>query len=345
MASADGPAPDHLAFLRRVGADPKRFGFLAVLRDAEARAPAQPRVGRSRLPGQNIVDLAHAPTLEYPAATLDGVETGATGRLRLRSLFLGLTGPMGPLPLHLTEYAFYERRNTRRQPFGRFIDLLTDRSLQLFFRAWGDTQPTVQASRPRDDQFAAYLALLSGAGEGAGPDSVLKAGARLHYAGAFASRRSAATIQDGLSHLLATPVKVSEFVVRWRDVEPNDRTRLGGPERGGRHNGLGRGAVLGGRVRVADDTFRVTIRTASMEAYQRFMPGQSSHAKAQEALDALAPSHLDWELQLEIDERQAPPCRLDAASRLGLTGWLAPIGRPVARSDARLRKTMHHKAA
>lgn len=345
MASPDGPAPDHLAYLQRVAADPKRYGFLAVLREAEARAPGQPRIGRARLPAQNIVDLAHAPTLEFPAATIEAVETGATGRMRLRSLFMGLTGPMGPLPLHLTEYAFYERRNTRRQPFGRFLDLLTDRSLQLFFRAWGDAQPSVQAARPHDDRFASYLALLSGAGEGVRPGAILNAGARLYYAGAFASRRSATMIQDSLSHLLATPVKIREFVVRWRDVESADRTRLGAPERGGTYNSLGAGAVLGGRVRVADDTFQVTIRATSMDTYRRFLPGQAGYAKAQEGLRALAPSHLDWQLQLQIDERDAPACRLDGGSRLGLSGWLAPKGRAVARTDARLRKTTQTKAA
>jgi type VI secretion system protein ImpH len=329
-------APAHLRFLRGASEHAKKYGFLALMRGAEARAPQLPRVGRSRLPAQNVADLAHAPTLEFPAPTVDAIETSAAGRARVRSLFMGLTGPMGPLPIHLTEYAYHERRSARAQPFGRWLDVLTDRMLQFFYRAWADSQPVTHAERPEDDQYARYLAALSGASEGATADSAFPAMARLHYAGVFASRRSAAVIQDALSHLLRTPVRVKEYIVRWREVEPGDRTRLGFS---GGFNQLGRDTVLGGRVPIAEDTFRVILRTQSIEDYEAFLPGGKRFAVASAALDALAPSHLDWELELELDERQAPGARLDGRSRLGLTSWLAPAGAPAARADARLRRS------
>ena len=78
---------------------------------------------------------------------MDEIEPSTGGRLRVRSLFLGLTGPMGALPIHLTEYAFYERRMGEKRPFGRWLDVLTDRMLQFFYRAWADGQPAVQADR------------------------------------------------------------------------------------------------------------------------------------------------------------------------------------------------------
>lgn len=334
--SPEKSAPAHLRFLREAMEQAHRYGFLALVRKAEARAPQLPRVGRSRLPSQNVADLAHSPTLEFPAPTVERIETGASGRARIRSLFMGLTGPMGPLPIHLTEYAFHERRGARAQPFGRWLDVLTDRMLQFFYRAWADSQPVVHAERPGDDLFAGYLAALSGAAEGAKSDGAFPAMARLHYAGVFASRRSAAGLQDALSHLLRTPVRIREYVVRWRDVEPGDRTRLG---YSGGFNQLGRDTVLGGRVPIAEDTFRVVLRTRSFDEYRAFLPGGKRFAVASAALDALAPSHLDWELELEIEEAQAPGARLDGQTRLGFTSWMAPADRPVARADARLRRS------
>ena len=65
MASADGPTPDHLSFLRGEAALPKAWGFLALLRRAEALAPSLPRIGRSRLPSQNVADLAQTPSLAF----------------------------------------------------------------------------------------------------------------------------------------------------------------------------------------------------------------------------------------------------------------------------------------
>jgi type VI secretion system protein ImpH len=313
----------------------ERFGFFALVRGAESRARGLPRVGRSRQPAQNVVDLAHAPTLEFPGRTIDQIEFTPTGRARIRSLFLGLTGPMGALPLHLTEYAYYERRQARSHPFGRFLDLLTDRMLQFFYRAWGDSQPAVHAERPEDDRFAAYLAALSGGTEGATDKDPFPARARLHYAGVFATRRSAAVLQDALSHLLRTGVRLREFIVRWRDVEASDRTRIGVT---GGFNQLGRDTVLGGRVRIAEDTFRVIVRTKNIDEYEAFLPGAARHAVAGAALNALAPSHLDWELELEIAEHAAPGARLNGKARLGHTSWLAPAGGQNFRADARLRR-------
>src|SRR5690348_12070889 len=120
MADSGRSAPHHLNFLREAAASANRFGFFALLRHAESRAPELPRIGRSRQPTLNIADFAHSPRLDFPGATIEQIEFGKTGRARIRALFLGLTGPMGPLPLHLTEFAHYERRYSQMQPFGRF---------------------------------------------------------------------------------------------------------------------------------------------------------------------------------------------------------------------------------
>ncbi len=342
MAGADGQTPDHLSFLRAAAREPKRWGFLALLRKAEARAPELPRIGRSRLPVQNIADLAQTPDLVFPASTVCEIEPGPGGRQRVRSLFLGLTGPMGALPLHLTEYAFYERRNSERRPFGRWLDVLTDRMLQFFYRAWADTQPAAQADRPDDDRFARYVAALSGAGDGADALEDVESFTRtrrLHYAGAFVSRRNASVLCDALSHLLKRPVSIREFIPRWRDVEPADRTRLSSAAGGaGGYNRLGMNTVLGARVRQADDTFRVVVRATCASDYRQLLPGQPAYAAAREAIRALAPSHLGWELELELEESKAEGARLDGLASLGLMCWLTPKGRPgVIRAEARIR--------
>ncbi len=109
MASADGAQADHLSFLREAAQEARRYGFFSLVRAAEVRAAALPRVGRSQRPDQNVADMAHAPGLEFPAATIEAIEFRRPGRGLIRSCFLGLTGPMAALPLHLTEYANFER--------------------------------------------------------------------------------------------------------------------------------------------------------------------------------------------------------------------------------------------
>lgn len=325
-------APTHLDHLAKAVDGIRKSGLFPVVRGAEARATGFPRIGNSKRPSQNVVDLVQVPTLAFPDATLDSV-TLKEGRAKVSGYWLGLTGPMGALPTHLTEFATYERRYSKVQPFGDFLDMLAGRMLQLFYRTWADSQPAAQSDRPDDDRFALYLGMLSGAVEGVAADALFPAKARLHYAGLFASRRSATAIEDGLSHLLRQPVRIREFQPRWRDIEPEDRSRLG---RG--FATLGQDLVLGRRVRVASDAFRVVIRANSFREYEALLPSGARFAIASEALDGFAPSHLEWDLMIEMEERHAKPTRLDGRARLGWTGWLAPKGSNRVRSDTHLRR-------
>lgn len=332
MAAKDRPPAQHLSFLKEAAAQARRFGMFQIVRGAEARAPDLPRLGQSRRPSQNILDLAQVPTMAFPGATLDSVEV-RNGRAQLNGYWLGLTGPMGALPTHLTEFADFERRYAKARPFGRWLDMLANRMLQLFFRAWGDSQPVVQADRPTEDRFAFFLARLTGATEGVALESVLPARARLHYAALFASRRSAVGIEDALSHLLGQPARVLEYQPRWRDIEDDDQTRLGRS-----FSQLGSDMMAGKRVRVASDAFRVVVRAQSLHEFETLLPAGERFAVASEALDAFAPKHLEWDLMIEMEERHARPAHLDGRTRLGWTGWLCPKQTDRIRADAHLTR-------
>lgn len=340
MAAEDGAPAQHLKFLSAIATEARRYGMFPIVRGVEARAQDLPRIGRARRPSQSAVDLAQVPALSFPGPTIESVEI-KTGRGTLFGHWLGLTGPMGALPIHLTEFAHYERRYAKRRPFGGWLDMIANRMLQFFYRAWADSQPTAQADRPDDDRFANYLGHLSGACEGVADAAVFPARARLHYAALFASRRSAVGIEDALGHLLDQPVRVLEYQPRWRDIEPGDQTRLGTS-----FAQLGVDAMAGSRVMVASDAFRVVIRAESMTEFKALLPSGGRFAVAQEALDAFAPSHLEWDIMIEMAERHATPVRLDATGRLGWTSWIGPKPSDRIRADVHLtRRDMRSRAA
>jgi type VI secretion system ImpH/TssG family protein len=332
MAAKDGATPEHLSFAAQASPQARRYGLFPLLRGLEARARDRglPRIGASRLPEQNVADLVQVPTLTFPGATLESIAL-RRDRPEVEGYWLGLTGPMGPLPIHLTELASYERRYGKARPFGRFLDLLAGRMLQFFYRAWAESQPAAQADRPDEDAFARYVAVLSGSQEGVRSGALFSRLGRLHYAAVFASRRSAVSIEDALSHLLGLTVRLLPFRPSLRDIEPGDRTRLGAI-----FNSLGGDAVAGGRVYGVSDSFRVVLRAATFREYEDFLPTGRRFMIAAEALDAFAPSHLQWDIELELDEREARPTRLDGRARLGWTSWAAPKGRALIRSDTRL---------
>ena len=315
MAGTDRSEADDLIDWSALAEHLPRAGLFAVVRHAEARQAQLPRLGRARRPEQNVVDLAQEPSMGFADRTLAKLEF-RYGRPQLRGYWLGLTGPMGPLPSHLTEFAYLERRYAKQRPFGDWLDVLAGRMLQLFYRAWADGQPAAHADRG-DDMFAGWLAALSGAMEGARSDGAFFARARTHYAAVFAGSRSAVAIEDGLSHLLAQPVRVIEYIPRWRAFEPEDRTIPGRA-----FATLGSDAVLGRRVYSAGDAFRVVVRARDWPAYLSLLPGGQRFVVASEAIEAFKPTHLEWDLCIEIAECVAPAVRLDGRARLGWSSWL-----------------------
>ena len=160
----------------------------------------------------------------------------------------------------------------------------------------------------------------------------------MHYAALFGGSRSAVAIEDGLSHLLGQKVWLQEFQGKWRELEADDLSRLG---KG--FATLGGDAILGGRVRSASDAFRVVIRAKNLRDYQSLLPTGERFAIAAQALDSFKPSHLEWDICLEIDDRHAPPARLNSRTQLGWSGWMksrqpAKPETPFIRADAHLRK-------
>ena len=332
MATEDRQTRAYLDFAQKASEKPKRFGFFALVRGLAARAMNKPPVGRSKLPEQDIVRLKQIPHTHFPAATLGELEL-KEGRAEAGGYWLGLTGPMSPLPLHFTEFASYERKYAKSRPFGDFLDMLTGRFLQLFYRSWAVSQPAVQADRPEHDQFARYVDQLTGATEGSDDDNPFPSVARLHYAALFSSKRSAGAIEGGLKHLLGLPVELREFYPVCRNIEPADQTRLGM-----QHCAFGE-ALVGARVCLVTDNFEVRITARNLNEFRQLQPNGAMFHIAAHALNALAPSHLEWSITLCLPQSKVAPTRLDGQSRLGWSSWVGNDPERAANDD--LREDVH----
>lgn len=342
----DGPSTDDLSRLfADLATNPEHWDFFAAVAAVEAADPVRPRVGDALEPTQEAIDLGHVADFSFPRTTIAGWQ--AEGRRPiLWSRHLGLTGPMGPLPSHLTEIALYERARRGPKPFNQFLSLLGARPLQYFYRAWADARPVANATRPADDRFAGYLGAVSGStalgflaptsrppmGDAASFDDWR----RLPYGGHLAALRSPMAIGSLLSNLLGRPVTVREAVGRWREVPGEQRTRLGRTDAV-----LGRGATLGGRFWSVEYDVAFAIRARSMADLEDLLPGGRSHQLLAEAARATLPHHINWRAHVAIAEHLIRPARLgssrnggkDAGTRLGMTSWMAPRGRARLRRD------------
>jgi type VI secretion system protein ImpH len=347
MAADGGQTPGALTWLQRLAELPGRFDFHVALRRFDASHPERPRLGEAERPSEETVRIGQTPSSTFTGAELtdyeEAVEEGSLARLTVG--FLGMWGPNGPLPSHLTEYA-HERLHQAGDPtLVRFVDVFHHRMLVLFHRAWASAQPTVSMDRPESDAFALYAGALMGLGleatrnRGGASDF-----AKLYYAPLFAtSARNADGLREILSDYFGMPAAVEEFVGEWLDLPEDERWHLGGPRES---SALGR-VALGGRVWSRANRFRVLLGPLQADAFERMLPGGSGIAELSSLVRLYTNDEWDWELRLVLEPSVSTPIRLGGGTRLG---WTTRIGSspgteavdvivdPVTRRTRRMRR-------
>jgi type VI secretion system protein ImpH len=302
--------------------------FFQILRLIENAHPDKPRIGASLRPRDDAVRFGQDPSLAFePTAVRGFTPASSEQRARLAVNFIGLLGPNGPLPLHLTEYARDRARNNGDQTLAAFLDVFHHRIVSLFYRARASAEPALSLDRPELDRFGDYVGSLFGIGSAAlqGRDEIGDF-AKLHFAGLMANqRRPAAGLVTILRAYFKLPVGIEQFVGHWMKIPLDGQTRIGMQDRGNR---LGTSAVLGRTVWDCQHKFRLVIGPLDYDDYQRMLPGGDSMSRLLAWVRNYAGMVLDWDVRLILKQEQVPRLAL-GARRLGWTTFVSgvPAGR------------------
>ncbi|KAB7763666.1 type VI secretion system baseplate subunit TssG [Xanthomonas maliensis] len=312
---------------------PQAFAPFAALRALERSHPQRPRLGESARASDDFLRLRHTPSLAFAPRALDRYVPPTEGRPgTLYGLFLGLFGPNAPLPLHLTEYAIERAQHAKDGTFAAFADVFHHRMLSLFYRAWAQAQPSVQAERPASDQFRAWLDALVGI---ASPQlrtrDALPDDARRYYAGRLgAVTRTPEGLRALLQQLFGWPVQVQECIAEWMRLPADARLQLGlGP----RNARLGTDSVVGAQVRAAQQRVRIRLGPLPRSAFQRFLPGGQALRQLTAAVRSYLGDEFGWELQLLLKADEIPAPQLARNTRLGLDTWIGRRAWSIADAD------------
>ncbi|MFA6044309.1 MAG: type VI secretion system baseplate subunit TssG [Phycisphaerales bacterium] len=347
----------------KLNVEPWSCDFYALVRRIEALHQDQPGFGYSSRASEDPVRFGQKASMAFPPCTVSEFQfPRGNAPARLFVNFMGMLGPMGPLPLHITEYAYQREEQQRDRTLASFVNVFNHRMVGLFYRAWAASQMTASFDRsPRQvpaeqmgdaertqvlaadqDRYATYIGSFFGMGtqamryRDAAPDA-----AKLHFAG----RLSMATRgPEGLRAILATylgvEVEIEEFAGRWVELPEQYRCKLGGV---GASLGTlsGGGAVAGTKVWDAQGAFRIRLGPMSLKRYQSLLPGSLSARR----LDAWIRNYLGdefyWEVSLILKASEVPVARLGgnpaAGARMGWTSWVTTAGSEEDRCDLMLR--------
>ncbi|TFG43011.1 MAG: type VI secretion system baseplate subunit TssG [Syntrophobacterales bacterium] len=333
MAGTTGKtSPDLKNLLELLKERPYEFGFFHLMRLLDCLNRQGARLGESKKPADDPVRLAQEPEMSFAPATITQYEESEKKQIpRLLVRFLGLLGPNGPLPLHLTEYA----RSRLRPPnhdrtFAWFLDVFHHRMLSLFYRAWAINEPTVSYDRPESDRFSLYIGSLAGRGlpamlnQDAMPDL-----SKRYYCGLLANQaRNAAGLEAMVRDFFGIPARVEEFIGEWLPIPPQHLGRLGKERATGT---LGHSAFLGVQVWSCQHKFRLVLGPLDYEDYYSFLPPGHRLQRLKDLVRNYVGDELAWEVNLILNREDTPTTRLNGHFHLGWTTWL---GRGQSTDDA-----------
>lgn len=314
----DGAAPDIA-----------EMDFFELLRQMET---ATMRFGRAGGAGAEPARLAQQPRQSFAVSDLAEFMPGRDKRPPLVAVnVLGLIGPEGPMPLHLTRWIIARQSSrwfagsesggaTADTSFLDFINMLQHRMMALYWRAWADARPAVQIAHDEGGRVVAMMRALAGIGlPGSRSDDPRIDGAKLRHATSLAQEvRAPDRLIAFLQSVLGALVGLSEFVGVWLDIPDHLQTRIGM-----QHHRLGIGAMVGGRR--FDRQYRAEIRLGplSRAQFDRFTDDPDSRARLRHALVFAQGNDIDFDLRLVLAAGEVPRARLGEC-RLGLTTWIDP---------------------
>ncbi|WP_250536694.1 type VI secretion system baseplate subunit TssG [Caballeronia sp. AZ10_KS36] len=315
--------------LERLQTEPWRYGFLSLMRRIGAARNVE-AVGAARRPQAEPFRLGQKPSLTFAPREVASVGE-RDGRLFVRLFGLGMLGPNGPLPIHVTEIAREREESRRDRTLVDFLDVFHHRYFTLLYQTWASAQSTAGLDRPGpgSERFSFYIGCLSGQDPREIATRALSPHAQLS---ASAHRVRESRDPDGLRMALeryfGVPVAIDEYVFHWIEMAASERSRLGAP---GAPSTMGEGAILGERVPDRQYRFRVVIGPLGIDAYLRFTPRGADLPRLVDWVRTFLGHEFDWELELRIRAKSAPPAVMGGPQQLGWSGWLgqSPDDQPI----------------
>ena len=302
--------------------NPVGLSFFQAVRRLECHFSDKPRVGYATRSSDEPVQFCQESSLRFPPATLQRYEQATeTSKPRLIVNFLGLLGPQGPMPLHLTDYIHDRELNHNDHTLARFLDIFNHRMISLFYRAWACERQTVSYDRPHEDRFSVYIGSLIGIGLDSlcHRDNVPDV-AKLHFSGHLSCQtRHAEGLCAILERYFGIKTSIEEFIGQWVRIPETYRCRLG---QSADSATVGVNATVGSQLWDCQQKFRIVLGPMSLKKYEQMLLGGNSYATLKDWVRNYVGDGLSWELQLILKASEVPKIRLGKSGRLGWTTWV-----------------------
>lgn len=298
---------------------PWQLSFFHLCRWLEARAHPLPRIGEDAHPCNEYCRLGQEPSTAFAAREIASLQHyGDTLRIKLNGL--GLYGPNGPLPLHITEEAHERNIQKRDSTLTDFLDMFHHRWLALFYRAWAMGQSAAGLDRQNTERFSFYVASLIGHDTANNAKTPFAPHARLAAISHLVVRsRYPAGLTATCSQFWNLPFRLEEYHFHWLELDTAEQSRLGGLRCSCR---LGYDAVLGKHVPDRQSMFVLHLGPVTLKDYKRFLPTGTELPRLVAWVREFVGVEIRWMLQLSLLAYEVPCSCIGGTGQLGRSTWL-----------------------
>jgi type VI secretion system protein ImpH len=305
--------------------EPYTFEFFQAVRLLARMYPDRQVVGRFTRPAEEAVHFGANPDVSFPPSQINSLELHDDQPAFMRVNFMGLTGPLGVLPLTYSHFVL-ERLRAKDRTVRDFFDVFNHRMISLFCQAWEKYRFAIPYERRERDRFSYRVLALLGLGTpGLQERQEVSDESLLFYSGLLSAHsRSSTGLRQLLCDFFGVPAEIEQFVGAWYPVDRDSQYSLGESER--EEERLGFGCVVGDEVWDQQSRVRIRMGPLSLEQYMEFLPGGPAWRHVKALTRFFAGNEYDMELQLVLRRDEVPPCELpsqtEAAPRLGWTSWV-----------------------
>jgi type VI secretion system protein ImpH len=288
------------------------------------------RFGRSGGPDREPARLGQSARLSFATSDIARLTPAENDgeKPKVAVNVLGLIGPEGPMPLHMTRWIM-ERMSTRwftgdsptalaDTSFLDMVNMLQHRMLAFYWRAWADMRPEINLAHEDGGRVTAMLRSLAGLGlPGTLTGDTRIDGAKLHHATSlFQNTHGPERLTSFISTILGIPVTLHEFVGIWIAIPEQLQTRLSHS-----YVGLGKEAVLGTRVYDRLSRAKLRVGPLTLQEFTTFLNDNLRWKQLRHAIIFASGKEIDYDLQLVLKANEVPAAKLGEC-QLSRTTWL-----------------------
>ncbi len=325
MATASGPEDfdvERWPIASMLDSEPYRFEFFQAVRLLSRMYPHRDVAGRFNNPSEEVVRFGAHPDASFPASEIQSLDRSQVPA-QMRVNFMGLTGPLGMLPLPYTSLV-RERLREKDSSMRDFFDIFNHRIISLFCLAFEKYRFSIPYERGERDRFSYHVLALIGLGTpGLQDRQDIADDSLLFYSGLLSLHaRSAVALRQLLIDYYNVPIEIEQFVGVWRPVDTGSQCSFS--DENNYSERLGFGAMVGDEIWDQQSRVRIRLGPLTMKQYMDFLPGGEAHRGIRALTEFYAGGEYDMELQLVLKREEVPPCELSGGEgpQLGWTSWV-----------------------